>query len=181
MADDPEAAAKRARVLGILDGMQAVASAVYLVLVFVVLGAVGAVVYWLRRNATPDFGTQGEWFYVAVGVVLVLAWGIGQTFSIMRQLRRTTARVVGERAPLDLDTTPGGVSLEWGSGPKKAAGTWTWKFESGPQEIKTIRVDEAQIVMAASAAAAGKDWDEICRVINSSYDSLSSAERMVYR
>ena len=182
MRESEEDAAKRTRLLSALDSLEVAASGIYLVLIVIVLAAAGAVVYWLIENAPPYFGTQGEWFYVTIAALLVLGWGIGQTLWLLRRLRRASDRVAGNVRPPPFESGPGGFSLKWGS-PDAARdkSTWTWNFESGPRELKTIRIDEAQVVMAASAADAGKDWDEICRVIHSGYDSMSSAEQALYR
>lgn len=181
MHESQEDARKRARLLNTLDSIEAAASGVYLVLVVIVLVGAGAAVYWLIGHAPPDFGTQGEWFYVAVGALLVLGWGIGQTLWLLRRLRRASDRVAGDDRSLEIERAPGGFSLKWGSPTGSEGSTWTWNLDTGPRELKTIRIDEAQVVLAESAASAGKDWDEICRVINSGYDGMSAAEQALYR
>src|SRR5262249_4375934 len=150
MTDDRDAATNREQVVAALDGMQAIARGAYLALVGVVLAVMAPLV----------FGTQRERLYVTVGAVLLLAWGIGQAFWRLRGLRRTEARVAGDVASGGFDAASVRLSLQHGSG-----------------ELETIRLDESQVDMAASAAVAGRSWDEICRAINSGYDGMGLAER----
>lgn len=169
-----------------LDGVEAVASTIYLVLVgFIVIAAIAALVY-VARNAPPRFGTQGEWLYLGGGLLLLLLWAGSQLFTLIQRLYRRRQQDSEPSFELPrIQAGPGGLSLEWDpsktrKNPSKD-GAWTWSFESTPVSSTTIEIDESQIAAAQAAAESGLDWDDVCRKIDPGYDQRSRFEQELYQ
>ena len=61
-----------------LDGVDAVATTIYVVLIAIVVGGAFGVVLYLFQHWQPSWDTQGEGFYLVVAFLLVIGWAMGQ-------------------------------------------------------------------------------------------------------
>ena len=70
-----------------LDAIESVVLTAYRLLLRVVIAAVGAVVVLVVIRRPWGAGTQGEWFYFSVAVLLVLGWAVSQLLALDRRRR----------------------------------------------------------------------------------------------
>jgi hypothetical protein len=169
-----------------LDGIDAVATTIYVVLIAVVVGAVCGVMFYIVRHWQPSWGTQGEGFYLAVAFLLVIGWAMGQLAWLIRRRRRSAWTFEdGSEMPLPkIDITAKGIRATWGAGegvrgpasPKPR--TWSFSFDRSP--VRTFKVDASALAKARAARAAGRSWTEVCREINPEWDRLGTLDRTLY-
>jgi hypothetical protein len=69
---------REARFQDWLDGVDTVATTIYVVLIAIVVGGAFGVVLYLFQHWQPSWGTQGEGFYLVVAFLLVIGWALGQ-------------------------------------------------------------------------------------------------------
>jgi hypothetical protein len=156
-------------------------------LVVVLAGAAFIVVRW----AGPGTGSQGEWFYFGIGVLLLVGWLAGQ-------LARVRARARERSRP------PGPPLLSLRRGEEGGVRSWELRFGSGPtagedQEERKGFVfsrtfagparmlppeavlDEAALERIRAELAAGKDLDQACDAVQIAYRAWDPVARAAYR
>lgn len=101
----------RDRLLEGLGRAEQAVTAFYRVLLWIVIVAVVAVVASVIVTRPWGEGHQGEWFYFAIAVMLVLGWAVGQFAWLSR-------RQSGRRLP-------------WSTRSNSQDGTFTWEFRIG--------------------------------------------------
>jgi hypothetical protein len=119
-----------------LDGIDTVASAFYLVIVMVMAGVAVGVFFGVFRDFEFSWGSQGEMFYLALALLLVLGWVLGQlAFLLNRRRRSAWVFEDGSEIPLPkFERTPEGFKASWGGpagAPDAANAARTWNFSFG--------------------------------------------------
>jgi hypothetical protein len=175
----------RRRLEAWLDGVDAVATTIYVVLVAVVVGGVLGVFFYILWHWDGSWGTQGEGFYLIVAVLLVVGWAMGELAWVMRRRRRSAWTFDdGSELPLPrIDITGDGVKATWGAGAAAdAAGAPSkpWRFSFSRSPVRTFSIDAAAVTTARAARAEGRSWTEISRVINPDWDRLGPIERALF-
>jgi hypothetical protein len=94
----------REELLQDLDATESVLVSVYRLMLGLVVAAVIAVVALVIIWRPWGAGNQGEWFYFAVAVLMVLGWAVGQFIKLDRRRRRR----------------------------QTSSGTWTFQIRIGP-------------------------------------------------
>jgi hypothetical protein len=158
MTDEPDPERSTASLTRVLDAFEVGASTLYLFLIAIIVGAAIAVLWYLIGHAPADFGLQGEWFYVGLAFLLLMAWAIGQTAWILKRRRKSPQQNAASRGK----------------------GAWTWNVGSSIP-VTTFKINETQLSAALAAADTGCDWDEVCRRVNPTYDALSDLDQGLYR
>src|SRR5687767_15859978 len=97
-----------------LDGIDAVATTIYVVLIAVVVGTVCGVMFYIVRHWQPSWGTQGEGFYLAVAFLLVIGWAMGQLAWLI--LRHRGSAWTAHSGPVDVTGDHDGQSGDSDSG-----------------------------------------------------------------
>ena len=166
-----------------LDGIETVASAVYLILT-VVVAAVGATVLgYVYLRGPRSIGSQGEGFYLGVAGLFVLGWALGQLGWLLRRGRRR--RTSDEAFPTPtIETGPSSWSIRWGRAPSESVEgqqsfSWSWgaPVTSGS---RVFALDQAQLDAARAAHHEGQSWEDIGRLVHPQYDTLDPTERMLF-
>ena len=173
----------RSRLISVLDGAEAVATTIYVVMIAIVAIAILAALTYLALNPPSSFGTQGEWFYVAILFLFVISWVIGQAAWLIKR-RRPVECLQWPKA--DVQATPSGLSIKLGTSPtleNQAAreNAWTWNLKSGPIATTTFKLDEGQLAAARAARAGGQSWEEIARQVNPDYGFLTAFDQSLYQ
>ena len=167
-----------------LDGVDAVASTIYLTLVALVVGAVLGAFAYIVWHWDGSWGTQGEGFYLIVAVLLVIGWGLGQlAFLIQRRRRNAWTFEDGSELPLPkIDITGDGIKATWSADTdvNQAAQPKAWTFSFGSTGTRTFKLDAAALMTAKAARADGKSWTDIARVMNPQWETLPAMDRMLY-
>jgi hypothetical protein len=181
--DEPE---DRSRLMSVLDGAEAVATIIYVVMISIVAIAILVALAYIARNPPSSFGTQGEWFYVAIAFVLVISWVAGQAMWLIKRRRRPSSQGALQWPKANVEVTPSGFSLKIGTPPtidNQAArnGAWTWNIQSKPIATTTLKLDNTQLAAARAARAERKSWEEIARQVNPDYGFLSEFEQDLYQ
>jgi hypothetical protein len=165
---------------------------------------------YVALQARPWAGSQGEWFYFAVFVVLVLSW-IGSKLRFVRTSARdrwpgagsdvggpvihsrTTRTGAGRVFELRIGDGPGkedrGTDALGAGAPDAAQGdlasfTLSRSFQGRtplPSGLAGHTPDDAGLAAAEQARAAGRDWDDICTRLTPAYQRWNGMERRLYR
>ncbi len=116
----------------VLDGVEAVATTIYIVLTAVVAIGVLAALRDLVLNRRHSFGNHGEWFYVGLVFLLVIGGVLGHVSRLLK--RRAEASASSRITAPTIQSSPSGFPLEWS--PSGCAGdqsvdaqTFTWSFD----------------------------------------------------
>lgn len=171
----------------ILDGVDAVASTLYIVLLAIVVGGVLGAAYYLVRNGPAGLGSQGELVYLGIGVLLVIGWTMSQlTWLIKRRRRDSWTFADGSELPLPtIDVKDTGLTVQWGQPPasdgKASKRTWTWSTALSNIPVRSFALDAAALDSARAARAAGAGWDDVCRRINPEWEGLPALERALFQ
>lgn len=170
-------------------------------LIVVAIGFVSFIAFaaWQSRDST---GSQGEWFYLGVFVLLVLGW-IGQKLYALRPSRRTGLDM--PRMRQSVEDVPGGsgkvfrfsigtpLSADDPVAPPSAQDgarsdphTFTLSRSFGgrlplPPMLGEHTPDESALATAEEYRIAGRDWDYICDWVNPAYGSWDSLRQSAYR
>lgn len=172
----------RSRLSSALDGAEAVATTVYAVLLVVVAVAILAALGYIALHPPSSFGSQGEWFYVAGAFLLVIFWVMSQAAWLIKRRR---ARSPLSSPDVRIGSSPGRVSLSWGSAEaaraKEDGEAWTWNVQSAPIPAATFTLDRAQLDAARALRASGRGWEEIAREVNGEYGALSAFDQSLYQ
>ena len=176
----------RSNMMRVLDGAEVIATTIYVVLLAMVAIAILAVLTYLVLNPPRSFGSQGEWFYVAIAFLLVIFWVIGQAAWLIRRRRRAASDGAWRPPRPEVEMTPSRFSMKWNVSPtghNQAAqkDAWTWTTQSVPVSTTTFRLDDVQLAAAREARAAGKSWEEIAKQVNSDHGFLSTFEQSLYQ
>lgn len=190
MAGDDES--DRRRVLKGLDRAEAVVVHVYGWILVAVVVFVTVLVAGLVTDLPVGFGTQGEWFYLGIVLLLFAAWIVSQFVAISRRLRRSSdvpdvpsARIEtqrvgthGRRFTLTLGADP--EASEAGASPPSSSKTfsWSWSATSLPAED---RLDDEATARATALSGAGHDLDGVCRSLNARYATWDDERRAFFR
>ena len=95
-----------------LDGVQRVVVAFYRLLLIIVVAVVLAGVVFVIARKPWGAGTQGEWFYFSIAVLLILGWVTGQFVALGRRQR------------------PGQPAVTFQASSDGVARTWNFRFGS---------------------------------------------------
>lgn len=177
----------RSRFLARLDTAEAVAITIYLAMLAVVAVAVIAALAYLVLHPPASFGTQGEWFYIGVGFLLVIGWVIAQASRLLRRLQRPPTadldlRKLASAIRVKDDST---ISFEWNPSqdPERPGGqgeTSTFNFRI-PVKSQTFKLDHSMLAEARTARRFGKSWEEIAKQVNPEYELLGEYEKSLYQ
>lgn len=182
--DEPE---DHARLNATLDGVETVASTIYIVMLAVCAVAVLFGLGYVVLHPPTSWGSQGEWFYIGIVFILVITWIMTQAAWIIRRRRRRQApnRPI-QWMPPNVRIKPDGLSVEWNPAPSAERQSakehsWSWNVQSVPVATTTFKLDESQLAAARSARAAGKSWEDIAREVNPDYGFLSAFDQSLYQ
>ena len=172
-----------------LDGVDTALSMLALLLVAVMVGGLLAALYYVVTHwpASYGLGPQGEGFYLAIAFILAFGWVFGQISWMMRRRRRQAWTFAdGSEIPLPkINVGESGFSFQWGQPPSPgtptASRTRRWNIPLSSSSMRTFQLDHDALRTARAARAAGASWEDVCRQVNSEWDSMNPLDRMLYQ
>ena len=172
-----------------LDGIEAAASTVYLVVLGLIVGAVFVALFYVvtRWPAGYGLGSQGEGFYLALAFVLVIGWVLAQLSWLLKRRRREAWTFDdGSEIPLPkMEVGESGFSFQWGRPPSRetpsASRTWSWNIPLSSSSTRIFKLDHDALRAARTARVAGASWDDVCRQVNSEWDTMNPLDRALYQ
>jgi hypothetical protein len=130
----------------------------YRLLLGLIIGAVLGVVILVVKWRPWGAGSQGEWFYFSIGVLLVLGWAVGQLIALGRRQRRQRP----------LDSSPSGLSASIGTVEFGISQRFDTPLASLPARILP---DKQTLARFGTELQKDLDIDDVCRLIEPACDN----------
>lgn len=182
---------ERERTAASLDRAEAFHVRLYRRVLAAVVLAVAGLVAVLVANRPPGFGSQGEWFYLGIALVLFAGWVTAQLAALARRAHRTTGaplarletRPAGAHGRTFTFTLGGGAPAPDAAAPPEAGRTeaaWTlaWNATNLPAEDQ---LDREAVARATALRGAGHDLADVCRAVNPRYATWDAHRQEFYR
>lgn len=130
-------------------------------------------------------GSQGEWFYAAAFLVLVLFLVFGQYTKLQRRISRRRDRsglAEGmETFRKSLNVSFGSVEPQASDVSGRSAQPRTFNISFGATEPQILRLDRAQIDEARYQLQRGRDLEDVMAEVVPEYPRLNVIEKRLYR
>ena len=174
-----------------LDRAEKVVVHVYVWVLVGVVVFVGVLLASMFTDVPVGFGTQGEWFYLTIVLLLFAGWIVSQFTAIGQRLRPTSdapAAVRVESPIIAADGRSFTLSLDGGlqpsdpgsSGPDTSPPTTSWS--SGASAIPAEdQLDAEETARATVLLGVGHELEQVCRSLNARYAVWDDERKTLYR
>ena len=164
------------RLLRALDKSEAVVVKVYrIVLVGLVVFVLGLLATILR-HLPVGFGSQGEWFYLSIALLIFVAWVVSQFVGLSRRMRRIAS---GGASGPTTEARQTGTYGQAAGARESVSSAYSWSREIGvPAED---RLDDATLEQLDPLLTFGYDVDRLCRMANPRYAAWPEERQAAYR
>ena len=178
----------RQQLLGLLNTVESVVITFYRLLLWLVIAAVAAVVAFVVKERPWGDGTQGEWFYFSIAVLLVLGWAMSQFVMLSRRQRNPWP----ELGPSVLQSKgPGAWEFRFGSPPNATSQSLPSNDDPGCQMISksfgipltTLEIaqpPEKILVGLRRELERGLSLEQACQLVEPAFADWSGIEQHAY-
>jgi hypothetical protein len=181
----------REHLLKDLDRAENVVLHVYAWVLLGVVVFVGLLLAGMFSDLPAGFGTQGEWFYLTIVLLLFVGWIVSQLTAIGQRLRPSSDAPAAVRVETPIIAADGRsftLSLDGGLRPSDPASAGpgtsptTISRSSGATSLPAEdQLDAEETARATVLLGAGHELDQVCRSLNPRYAVWDDARKELYR